>query len=859
MTTVGCIVSPHPRLAFAHARQIALAMPGRRPDTTAMTFATPLPIDDVLDELRAALAARASAVLVAPPGAGKTTRVPLALMEESWLEGRKILVLEPRRIAARAAAERMAHTLSEAVGERIGLCARMVSKSGPKTRVEVVTEGVFTRMILDDPELSGIGAVLFDEFHERSLDADLGLALALDCQGALRDDLRILPMSATLDGGRVAQLLGGAPVIASEGRAFPVETRYLGRNASGRMEDQMTDAVMRALRAEPGSILAFLPGQAEIRRVAERLAERIADPAVVIAPLYGAMDVKAQDLALQPAPPGQRKVVLASAIAETSITIEGVRVVIDSGLARVPRFEPDVGVTRLETVRVSRAAADQRRGRAGRTAPGVCYRLWDEPQTQSLPAYPEPEIRSADLAPLLLDCAEWGTPDPRALSWIDPPSAAAIDAARDELTELEALGADGRITAMGKRLRSLPLPPRLARMVIAAAEIGHAEAAAEIAAVMVERGLGGNDADLAHRLEAFRRDRSRRAGDMRRLASGWARMAGAWRSSRGVGDDVSLARLLALAFPERIGRARGAHGQFLLANGRGASLDPTHPLARAPFLVAAELSGSAASTRILLAAAADEADVLAAASHRIRASDEVEFDPAAGALRARHIRRLDAIVLASEPRTVTPSEDTARLLAAGIARLGIGRLPWSKAQLQLRERVGFLRAAGGGEWPDLSDAALASAAGTWLAPFLAGKTRFSEIGADDLGAALDALVPWNLKRRLEDEAPTHFEAPTGNRHAIDYETAGAPALHIRVQELFGLTQHPTIADGRLPLTLHLLSPAHRPIQITRDLPGFWKGSWAAVKAEMKGRYPRHPWPDDPASALPTARAKPRGT
>ena len=583
-----------------------------------MKFATPLPIDAVLDELRTALAARTSAVLVAPPGAGKTTRVPLALMDESWLRGRKILVLEPRRIAARAAAERMAHSLSEAVGERIGLRARMVSKSGPKTRIEVVTEGVFTRMILDDPELSGIGAVLFDEFHERSLDADLGLALALDCQRGLRDDLRILPMSATLDGARVAQLLGDAPVIASEGRAFPVETRYLGRDANARIEDQMADAVMRALRAESGSILAFLPGQGEIRRVEERLKERISDPTIVLAPLYGAMDMKAQDLALEPAPKGLRKVVLATSIAETSITIEGVRVVIDSGLARVPRFEPDVGVTRLETVRVSRAAADQRRGRAGRTEPGVCYRLWDEPQTQSLPAFAEPEIRSADLAALLLDCAEWGTADPLSLSWIDPPSAAAIDAAREELTELEALDADGRITAIGRRLRSLPLPPRLARMVISAAELGRAEEAAEIAAVIVERGLGGNDADLAHRLEGFRHDRSRRASDMRKLAAGWARMASAGRSAKEPREDISVARLLALAFPERIGKARGAPGQFLLANGRGANLDATHPLARSPFLVAAELSGSAASTRILLAAAADEADILAAAGKRIR-------------------------------------------------------------------------------------------------------------------------------------------------------------------------------------------------------------------------------------------------
>jgi ATP-dependent helicase HrpB len=822
-----------------------------------MRFATPLPIDAILDELRSALAARNSAVLVAPPGAGKTTRVPLALMEEGWLRGQKMLVLEPRRIAARAAAERMAHSLSEAVGERIGLRARMISKSGSTTRVEVVTEGVFTRMILDDPELSGIGAVLFDEFHERSLDADVGLALALECQRGLRDDLRILPMSATLDGARVAQLLGEAPVIASEGRAFPVETRYLGRDANARIEDQMADTVMQALRMDSGSILAFLPGQGEIRRVEERLKERIDASAIVLAPLYGAMDIEAQDLALRPAPSGLRKVVLATSIAETSITIEGVRVVIDSGLARVPRFEPDVGVTRLETVRVSRAGADQRRGRAGRTEPGVCYRLWDERQTQSLAPFAEPEIRSADLTGLLLDCAEWGATDPLSLPWIDPPSAAAIGAARQELAELEALDPDGRITPTGRRLRALPLPPRLARMVVSAAELGHAQEAADIAAVIVERGLGGNDADLGHRLDEFRRDRSRRAQDMRRLAGGWARMAGTGHSRRKPAETMPIARLLALAYPERIGKARGAAGQFLLANGRGANLDAAHPLARSPFLVAAELSGAAASTRILLAAAADEADIVAAAGTRIRESDEVGFDQDAAALRARRVRRLGAITIATAPRAVVPSEETARLLAEGIARLGLTRLPWSKAQIQLRQRVEFLRAAGGDIWPDLTDGALANRVAEWLAPFLAGKTKLSEIGADDLGAALESLLPWSLKRRLDEEAPTHFEAPTGNRHAIDYEGAGAPALHIRVQELFSLTRHPSIANGRLPLTLHLLSPAHRPIQITRDLPGFWKGSWAAVRAEMKGRYPRHPWPDDPTSATPTTRAKPR--
>lgn len=793
---------------------------------------------------------------MAPPGAGKTTRVPLALLDEAWVGAKKILVLEPRRLAARGAAERMANTLGERVGETVGLRARHVSKSGPKTRIEVITEGVFTRMILDDPALGGVGAVLFDEFHERSLDADFGLALALDSQASLRDDLRILVMSATLDGARVSGLLGDAPIIESEGRAFPVETRYLGRDAHGRIDDQVTDAILKALRAETGSVLAFLPGQGEIRRVEDRLRERTSDPAVTIAPLYGAMDLAAQDRAVQPTRPGERKIVLATSIAETSLTIEGVRVVVDCGLARVPRYEPDAGITRLDTVRVSRAAADQRRGRAGRTEPGVCYRLWDEPQTKSLPAFAEPEIRSAGLAGLLLDCAEWGVTDPTVLLWLDAPPAAALESARADLLALGALDESGRITAEGRAIRSLPLPPRLARMVIVGAQRGQEHDAADIAAVLVERGLGGNDTDLASRLSAFRRDRSRRAEDMRRLANGWAKSAAAV-SERTATQNASAASLLALAYPDRIAKARGAPGQFLLANGRGAKLDATDALATALFLVVADLQGAAAATRILLAARANDAEILAIAADRISQTDEITFDRVAAALRGRRLRRLDAIQLAGEPLRISPDDASARMLAEGLAGLGIDRLPWSKAQLQLRDRVGFLRVAQPGDWPDLSDTALAVTAGTWLAPFLSSKIRLADVGADDLGQALDTLLPWDLKRRLESEAPTHFSAPSGNSHAIDYEGGGAPALHIRVQELFGLKRHPAIAGGRLPLTLHLLSPAHRPIQITKDLPGFWAGSWSAVKAEMKGRYPRHPWPDDPANAAPTARAKPR--
>lgn len=825
-----------------------------------MKFSTQLPIDAVLGPLMVALEEAGRAVLVAPPGAGKTTRVPLALLEAAWLGTRKIIVLEPRRIAARGAAEFMARSIGDKLGGVVGLRARLSSKVSAATRIEVITEGVFTRMILDDPELTGVGAVLFDEFHERSLDADLGLALALEARAGLRPDLKLLVMSATLDGARVARLLGDAlipaPVIESEGRAFPVETRYLGR-ASQRIDDDMAAAVQKALREETGSILAFLPGQGEILRVAERLRERIADASVDIAPLFGALDMEAQDLAVSPAKTGRRKVVLATSIAETSITIEGVCVVIDSGLARVPRFEPEAGVTRLETVRVSRASADQRRGRAGRTQPGVCYRLWDEPETQGLVPFAEPEIKSADLSSLLLDCADWGAPDPRTLLWLDPPSEGVIKATREELQEIGALDDAGRITAEGRRLRALPLPPRLARMLVAAIAHGAEVRAAMIAAVLVERGMGGTDVDLALRLEAFARDRSRRADDMRRLALQWSKEVSAG-TARVSDDGISTAALLALAYPDRIAKSRGGAGQFLLANGRAGNVDLKEPLARAPYLVVAELQGKAAATRIVLAVAVDESDVMTFADYRVEENDELSFDEASGAVRAKRTRRLGAITLTSAPRQLQRDDDVSAVLAAGIARLGAGKLAWTKAQVQLRERVAFLRKAGG-DWPDLSDDGLSVANCAWLQPYLAGKSRAGDITADELGAALDALLPWNMRQRLEAEAPTHFEAPTGNRHALDYEGPGAPALHIRVQELFGLKVHPTIAGGRLPLTLNLLSPARRPIQITRDLPGFWAGSWAAVKADMRGQYPRHVWPEDPANAIPTARAKPRGT
>ncbi|MEA1831845.1 ATP-dependent helicase HrpB [Methylobacterium durans] len=816
--------------------------------------AAPLPIDAVLPALAAALRSHNAAVLVAPPGAGKTTRVPLALLDATWLAGRKIVLLEPRRLAARGAAERMAATLGERVGDTVGLRVRLTSKVSARTRIEVVTEGVFTRMILDDPELSGIGAVLFDEFHERSLDADLGLALAADAQGGLREDLRLLVMSATLDGARVARLLGEAPVLESEGRAFPVETRYTERDPNRRIEDTMTDAVLRALRADPGSILAFLPGQGEIRRVADALAERVG-PEIEIAPLYGALTQAEQDRAVAPAPPGRRKVVLATSIAETSLTIEGVRIVVDSGLSRVPVYEPGIGLTRLVTARASRASIDQRRGRAGRTEPGVCWRLWSEAATSALDPFGRPEILAADLAGLVLDCAAWGVTDPTTLAFLDAPPKPALTEARAMLRDLSAIDADGRLTAIGARLRALPLPPRLARMVVSAAENGQARAAADIAAVLVERGLGGDGADIADRVERFRRDRGGRAADMRRLAEGWARQAGGRQNS----EAPDAGALLALAYPDRVARARGREGEFVMVNGRAGRLDPASPLAREPFLVVADLAGAAGSARILAAAAIGVDAIEASFADRIVSGASVVFDPASRSLRARAVRRLGAINLGERTLPVPADAESAAILARGVIQVGLDALPWTSALRQLVARIRFLRAAEGNEWPDLSDQALAADPESWLAPAILGRTSLDAVTADDLARAFDALLPWTLRSRLDAEAPTHITVPTGSRIPIAYEAHGEPVLAVRVQELFGLDRHPVIGGGRVPLVLHLLSPASRPIQITRDLPGFWRGSWAAVRSEMRGRYPRHPWPEDPLNESPTRRAKPRGT
>jgi len=821
------------------------------------TFDTPLPIDAVLDVLEQTLASHNAAVLVAPPGAGKTTRVPLALLDAPWAKGKKIIVLEPRRIAARASAERMAKSLDERAGETVGYRVRFGSKISRATRIEVVTEGIFSRQILDDPEMSGVAAVLFDEFHERSLDADLGLALARDAQTGLREDLRILVMSATLDGARVAKLLGDAPVVASEGRAFPVETRYLGRKADAPLERQMADAIATALGADPGSVLAFLPGAAEIRRTQNFLGERVHDASVEIVPLFGALDAAVQDRAIAPAPKGSRKVVLATSIAETSLTIEGVRIVVDSGLARVPRYEPDIGLTRLETVRASRAAVDQRRGRAGRTEPGVCYRLWDEPQTASLAAYTQPEILSADLSSLVLDLAQWGVSDPAGLAFLDPPPAPALKEANNLLHELGALDDDGRITEEGKSLRALALPPRLARMIVDSHRLGAGEEAAEIAAVLTERGLGGDSADLDARLDQFRRDRSPRALSARSLAQRWAAQVAASNSSQGE-QDVSSGVMLAFAFPDRVARNRG-NGSFVLANGRGAAVEQTSSLARAPYIAVAELTGTAAQGRILLAAPITQEEIELRFADQIENTEEISFDRGALALRGRRKRTLHAITLSEAPMALSPSAETAKVFADGLISAGLDKLPWSKSLKQWRDRVMFLRKAEGESWPDLSDNALAVTRENWLMPALFDKVSLKDFSAGDLSDTLMTLLPWELRVRLEREAPTHFEAPTGTMLAIDYEAEQGPTIAVRLQELFGLNTHPSIAKGAVPLVLELLSPAQRPVQVTRDLPGFWRGSYAAVRSDLRGRYPRHPWPEDPASALPTRRVKPRGT
>ncbi|MDH6269280.1 ATP-dependent helicase HrpB [Rhizobium sp. SG_E_25_P2] len=821
----------------------------------AMPFSLPhYPVSEVLDDISAALDQAGRAVVSAPPGAGKTTLVPLHLLDAAWRGDGRIILLEPRRLAARAAARRMASLIGEEVGGLVGYRMRLDQKVSARTRIEVVTEGVFARMILDDPELSGTACVIFDEFHERSLDADLGLALALDVQGALREDLRILVMSATLDIARIAGLMGDAPMIESLGRGFPIDIRHQVRDSSLPIEDVMARVITEAHRSETGSILAFLPGQREIIRTAERLTDRFG-PETILAPLYGALSQSEQDLAIKPAPAGQRKIVLATSIAETAITIDGVRIVVDSGLQRLPVFEPATQITRLETRRVSRASADQRAGRAGRTEPGIAIRLWLAGQNAALEAFTPPEILASDLAGLALDLAAWGVKDPATLAFLDAPPEAAFAEAKTLLVRLGALDRQGDLTVTGRMMRRLALPPRLAAMTASAASQGLGRQAAELAVLITEQGLGGNAVDLDARLSRFRSERSERAQAARGLAR---RIAEALPKTAASDQPVTAGRLLLHAFPDRIAAQRGARGRYVMANGRGGELADTEALARSDMLVIADLTGRAAAQRILSAASISRAEIEEELPDAITTGAQCFFDMASRQVRARKATRLGAIVLEEQPLPRPSGEEAAKALAEGIRALGLDALPFSKAARQLRDRIGFLHRMLGAPWPDMTEEALLAGLDDWLMPFVLEPRGVDSIGADTLYEGLMSLVPHDLRRDLDKAAPTHFDSPAGNRHPIDY-TGEEPMLTIRVQELFGMKNHPAIGNGRIPLVLELTSPAHRPIQTTRDLPGFWKGSWKDVRADMRGRYPKHPWPEDPAEAAPTARAKPRGT
>jgi ATP-dependent helicase HrpB len=807
-----------------------------------------LPVDEILPQVLAALETRNAAVLVAPPGAGKTTRTPPALLAASWAKSGKIMVLSPRRIAARAAAARMASERGEAIGASIGYRVRFDAKVSAATRIEVVTEGVFTRMILDDPGLEGVCAVLFDEFHERSLDADLGLALARDAQSGLRPDLRLLVMSATLDASRIAALLDDAPIIVSQGKLYPVQMRYRPRLAHARLEDDLASAVRAALPEAGGDILAFVPGVREIERSYERLQGELAGTSVDVRPLYGAMSPADQDAAIAAAPPGRRKVVLATSIAETSLTIEGVRIVIDSGLARRPRFEPGLGLSRLKTVRASQAAIAQRAGRAGRLASGLCWRLWAEGETRALPAFDRPEIMDADLSALALDLASWGVADPAALTWLDPPPAPAWREALSLLGRLGALDDHGRLTAHGRNLAGLPLPPRLAHMTALAAARGQGLLGARIAMILTEQGLGGRSPDLRDRLANFDHERGVRAAAARRTAAAIAKSAGA----QGVHIDIEQAgAVLALAFPDRVARQRG--GAFVMVNGRAAALDRGEALAQQPFLSIADIAGTAGQSRILLAAPISLERIETMFADKIETHAAITTDAATGAARGRRVRRLGRVVLSEAPLERLSGAELKDALLEAVREDGLSRLTWDESARQVRARVALLAAADAAAWPDWSDAALADTLDAWLAPALEGVSRLKDV---DVAQALLAMLEYRQRRRLDAEAPPRFETPAGSSLMIDYDGDGAPSLDVRLQEMFGLDSHPTAA-GR-PLTLRLLSPAQRPLQTTSDLPGFWRGSYAAVRSEMRGRYPKHSWPEDPLHAVPTRRAKPRG-
>ncbi|MEK0082201.1 ATP-dependent helicase HrpB [Benzoatithermus flavus] len=824
------------------------------PEHVSLAALTALPVEEAIPRLRAALAAHAAAVLEAPPGAGKTTLVPLRLLDEPWLAGRRILVLEPRRLAARGAAARMAELLGEEPGETVGYAMRFERRVGQHTRIEVVTEGLLTRRLQRDPMLEAYGLVVFDEFHERSLDADLGLALCLEVQESLRPDLKLLVMSATLDGAATARLLGDVPVVRSEGRLFPVRVEHLAGDPGEALELHVARAVQEALAASSGSILVFLPGAGEIRRAEALLRDRLRDPAIAIHPLYGDLPRAAQDAAIRPAPSGRRKIVLATNIAETSLTIEGVAVVIDAGLERRARFSPRTGMSRLVTVPISRASAEQRKGRAGRLGPGICYRLWPPEEDRGRREHRPAEIEEADLAPLALELAVWGVRDPAALRLPTRPPVGPFQQARELLRELEALDASGAVTPHGRAMAELPLHPRLAHMVLRARERGMAGTALAVAALLSGRDSDRDrsDADLVRRVELL----GRGAGATREAERIRRQLGRALGGEPGEARAEAVGAVTALAYPDRLAQARGGPGSFRLANGRGARLDPLDPLAKEPWLAVAELDDAGAEARIRLAAPLSLATVEALFGERFTTEEEVRFDPREAAVTARRVTRLGALVVKEQALTAIDPERVAAALCQGIRAKGLVVLPWSDAARQLRARVAFLRRREPECWPDLDDPALLAGLEEWLAPWLAGRRRLVDLADIDLQAILKSRLDHAQWRELERRAPARLPVPSGREIAIDY-TADPPVLAVKLQELFGLAVTPAVDEGRVKLSLQLLSPAQRPVAVTRDLAGFWVTGYPAVRKELRGRYPKHPWPEDPLTAPATHKAKPR--
>ncbi len=813
-----------------------------------------LPIGDALPALKSVLASGNTAVLQAPPGAGKTTVVPLALLDEPWAAAGRIVMLEPRRLATRAAARRMAETLGQNVGETVGYRVRQDTRVGAATRIEVVTEGILTRQMLGDPELTGVSAVLFDEFHERSIHADLGLALCRDVQSALRPDLRLLVMSATLDAAAIAEKLDNAPVIRSEGRAHPVDIRHVD-DLNGREPADVAEAVMRALGEESGSILVFLPGEREIRQT-ETLLRKNCPADTTVAPLYGALAKAEQDKAIQPAPQGRRKVVLATNIAETSLTIQGVRVVIDSGLARKPRYDPNSGMSRLETVKASKASLTQRTGRAGRTEPGVSVRLWPKAAEGALAAFEAPEIVETDLAPLALALLEWGVSDPADLTWLDLPPPNALAKARDLLRELGAVDAAGGITRHGRTMATLPLHPRLAHMVLLGHDAGLGVAACHLAAVLDEGDVlvpaHRNDIDLRQRLEALSGQTARTKGIDQGAAKRAKALSWTWQKRIGAKDAQTIdqqaaGRLLALAYPDRVALARpGQPGRFLMRNGRGADLPDDDPLAPEPCLAIAGLDGRQQAARIRRAAPLDKMLLEDLFGDQLQRDDIVEWDRRARKVRAEHRMNLGALVLKRETLSLPAGDDrVTAAMCAGIRLAGIDCLPWTDTAQQFRHRLAFAaRHDTGTDWPDVGDAELLATLEQWLTPFLTGVSSLADLAGIDVDTALQSLLDWPSRSRLDEIAPVTFTLPSGRRLTIDYRS-DPPAVASKLQDFFGIDSHPSLANGRVALSVQLLSPARRPVQVTTDLPGFWRGSYRDVRKDLRGRYPKHPWPVNP--------------